>query len=193
MIILPAHQITLHVATFSYYSCRDLYLQHEGQFRRFSWRILCSRESAKSFKMPFKTLRMFSAPWPKQNTMTDASLRHPSLYLWLSSISPDREGEKRQRESGEKRRKEGAQGTWRVFRRKMAVSSCQSLSFWCHRFGTGLSVSRCSSYQRLTHNRDRRRGGNTRRSTRSPIYTWHTNFVKSVEWDEGHRLHLHLK
>lgn len=65
----------------------------------------------------------------------------------------DMEGEKTDREKGEERGKKETQGTWRVFRRKMAVSSCQSLTFWCHRLGTGLSVSRCGSYQRLTHSR----------------------------------------
>lgn len=41
-----------------------------------------------------------------------------------------------------------APGTWSVFRRKTAVSSCQSWAFWCHRLGAGLSVSWRSSYQR---------------------------------------------
>lgn len=137
---------------------------------------------------------MFSSPWPKQNTMTGASLRYCSLYLCLSSISPDREKKDRQR-GGENRGEAGAQGTWSVFRRKMPVSSCQSLAFWCHRLGTGLSVSQCNSYQRLTHSRDRRWDGNTKTSSHSPIYTCDRNFVKSgsKKYDRSHHPHLALK
>ena len=75
------------------------------------------------------------------------------LFISESPQFPPTEREKTERERGER---EGAQGTWSVFRRKMAVSSCQSSAFWCHRLGTGLSVSQCNGYQRLTHSRDRR-------------------------------------
>lgn len=75
--------------------------------------------SAKSFKMSFKTLRMFSVPWPKQNMMTGASLRHRSLYLCVSSISPDRKKKDRQREErkgGRERKRRGPEvclgGRW---------------------------------------------------------------------------------
>lgn len=143
--------------------------------------------------MSFKTLRMFSASWPKQNMMTGASLRHASLYLWASSISPDRERKDGERKRGGRERER--RGTWSVFRRKMTVSSCQSLAFWCHRLGTGLSVLRCNSYQRLTHSRDRRRDGNTRKSTRFLIYTWQRNFGKcgSVNDDGADHSHLALR
>lgn len=110
------------------------------------------------------------------------------LFISESPQFPPTEREKTERRGG-------AQGTWSVFRRKMAVSSCQSWAFWCHRLGTGLSVSQCNSYQRLTHSRDRRWGGNTRKSTHSLIYTWHINFVKSgsVNYDGAKHSHLALK
>lgn len=87
--------ITLCVGVCPYTSVRDCHQENQ----------IVAVKVQNPWKCLLKTLRMFSVPWPKQNIMTGASLRHPSLYLWVSSISPDRERKDRERGGRERERR----------------------------------------------------------------------------------------
>ena len=116
------------------------------------------------------------------------------LFISESPQFPPTEREKTEREGGGGGGRGSAGGPEVCLGGRWLSVAVNRGLFWCHRLGTGLSVSQCNSYQRLTHSGDRRRGGEHEEiHTCSHLHL--INFVKSgsVNCDGADGSHLALK